>query len=47
MLKHRLQMRDEGWHLDLTGDRILGILAVVAAASLWGTLGLFAKIHYA
>jgi DME family drug/metabolite transporter len=33
--------------LDLTGDRILGALAVVAAASIWGTLGLFAKILYA
>ena len=31
-----------------TGDRILlGVLAVVAAASIWGTLGLFAKILYA
>jgi drug/metabolite transporter, DME family len=33
--------------LDLTRDRILGVLAVVAAASIWGTLGLFAKILYA
>jgi drug/metabolite transporter, DME family len=33
--------------LDLTGDRILGVLAVVAAASIWATLGLFAKILYA
>jgi DME family drug/metabolite transporter len=33
--------------LDLTRDRILGVLAVVGAASLWGTLGLFAKILYA
>jgi DME family drug/metabolite transporter len=33
--------------LDATGDRILGVLAVVAAASIWGTLGLFAKILYA
>jgi DME family drug/metabolite transporter len=33
--------------LDQTGDRIVGVLAVVAAASLWGTLGLFAKILYA
>jgi DME family drug/metabolite transporter len=33
--------------LKLTRDRILGVLAVVAAASIWGTLGLFAKILYA
>jgi DME family drug/metabolite transporter len=33
--------------LDLTRDRILGALAVVAAASMWGTLGIFAKILYA
>jgi DME family drug/metabolite transporter len=33
--------------LDLTRDQILGVLAVVAAASIWGTLGLFAKILYA
>jgi drug/metabolite transporter, DME family len=33
--------------LDPTGDRILGVLAVVAAASIWATLGLFAKILYA
>ncbi len=33
--------------MDATGDRILGVLAVVAAASIWGTLGLFAKILYA
>jgi DME family drug/metabolite transporter len=33
--------------LDLTRDQILGALAVVAAASIWGTLGLFAKILYA
>jgi DME family drug/metabolite transporter len=33
--------------LDSTGDRIMGVLAVVAAASIWGTLGLFAKILYA
>jgi drug/metabolite transporter, DME family len=33
--------------LDSTGDRVLGVLAVVAAASIWGTLGLFAKILYA
>ena len=33
--------------MDQTGDRILGVLAVVAAASIWATLGLFAKILYA
>jgi drug/metabolite transporter, DME family len=33
--------------LDQTRDRILGGLAVVAAASIWATLGLFAKILYA
>ncbi len=33
--------------MELTRDRILGVLAVVAAASIWGTLGLFAKILYA
>lgn len=33
--------------MDPTGDRILGVLAVVAAASIWATLGLFAKILYA
>jgi DME family drug/metabolite transporter len=31
----------------VTRDRLLGALAVVAAASIWGTLGLFAKILYA
>jgi DME family drug/metabolite transporter len=33
--------------LDVTRDRLLGAFAVVAAASIWGTLGLFAKILYA
>ena len=33
--------------MDLKGGRILGALAVAAAASLWGTLGYFAKILYA
>ena len=33
--------------MDLTRDRILGALAVVSAATIWGTLGLFAKILYA
>ena len=30
-----------------TEDRLLGAIAVAAAASIWGTLGLFAKILYA
>ena len=30
-----------------TEDRLIGALAVAAAASIWGTLGLFAKILYA
>ena len=30
-----------------TEDRLLGALAVAGAASIWGTLGLFAKILYA
>jgi DME family drug/metabolite transporter len=33
--------------LDLNRDRIVGALSVVAAATIWGTLGLFAKILYA
>ena len=33
--------------MDLKAGRILGALAVAAAASLWGTLGYFAKILYA
>jgi drug/metabolite transporter, DME family len=33
--------------LDVTKDRLLGALAVVTAASIWGTLGLFAKTLYA
>jgi len=33
--------------LDFTRDRLPGVLAVVGAATLWGTLGLFAKILYA
>jgi DME family drug/metabolite transporter len=33
--------------LDTARDRLLGALAVAAAASIWGTLGLFAKILYA
>ena len=33
--------------MDLSRDRILGALAVVAAASTWGTLGIFAKMLYA
>jgi DME family drug/metabolite transporter len=33
--------------LDVARDRLLGALAVAAAASMWGTLGYFAKILYA
>jgi DME family drug/metabolite transporter len=33
--------------LNLGKDRLLGALAVAAAATIWGTLGLFAKILYA
>ena len=33
--------------MDVARDRLLGALAVAAAASVWGTLGLFAKILYA
>ncbi|MDQ4062685.1 MAG: DMT family transporter [Actinomycetota bacterium] len=33
--------------MDLTKSRLLGALAVGAAASIWGTLGFFAKILYA
>jgi DME family drug/metabolite transporter len=32
--------------LDVARDRLLGVLAVAVAASIWGTLGLFAKILY-
>src|SRR5919112_4622306 len=34
-------------HLGPTENRLLGALAVAVAASIWGTLGLFAKILYA
>jgi drug/metabolite transporter, DME family len=33
--------------LGLARDRLLGVLAIAAAASIWGTLGFFAKILYA
>ena len=33
--------------MDVARDRLLGALAVAVAASIWGTLGLFAKILYA
>jgi DME family drug/metabolite transporter len=33
--------------LGSTEDRLLGALAVAAAASIWGTLGIFAKLLYA
>src|ERR671911_648422 len=45
--KYRLRAPQTGELLDVTRDRLLGALAVVAAASIWGTLGLFAKILYA
>ncbi len=45
--KYRLQVPQTGELLDVTRERLLGALAVVAAASIWGTLGLFAKILYA
>ena len=45
--KYRLRAPQTGELLDVTRDRLLGAFAVVAAASIWGTLGLFAKILYA
>src|SRR5215208_7448572 len=45
--KYRLRAPKTGDLLDVTRDRLLGAFAVVAAASIWGTLGLFAKILYA
>jgi drug/metabolite transporter (DMT)-like permease len=33
--------------LGSTEDRLIGALAVAAAASMWGTLGIFAKLLYA
>ncbi len=45
--KYASWMRDAGEPLDVAKDRLLGALAVAAAASIWGTLGLFAKILYA
>jgi drug/metabolite transporter, DME family len=36
-----------GRFLGSTGDRWIGALAVAAAASTWGTLGIFAKLLYA
>src|ERR671912_703413 len=45
--KYRLWTPRTGELLDVTRDRLLGAFAVVAAASIWGTLGLFAKILYA
>src|SRR5918995_660393 len=45
--KYRLQAPQTGELLDVTRDRLLGAFAVVAAAIIWGTLGLFAKILYA
>src|ERR671920_2008584 len=45
--KYRLRAPQTGELLDVTRDRLLGAFAVVAAASIWATLGLFAKILYA
>jgi DME family drug/metabolite transporter len=45
--KYRLRAPQTGELLDVTRDRLLGAFAVVAAAFIWGTLGLFAKILYA
>jgi drug/metabolite transporter, DME family len=45
--KYRLRAPRTGEFFDVTRDRLLGAFAVVAAASIWGTLGLFAKILYA
>jgi drug/metabolite transporter, DME family len=42
-----LRALQTGELLDVTRDRLLGAFAVVAAAFIWGTLGLFAKILYA
>jgi DME family drug/metabolite transporter len=42
-----LRAPQTGELFDVTRDRFLGALAVVAAATIWGTLGLFAKILYA
>jgi DME family drug/metabolite transporter len=47
-LKYGSRIRNVGEPLDVANkDRRLGALAVAAAASLWGTLGFFAKILYA
>src|ERR687890_2147908 len=45
--KYRLRAPRTGEFFDVTRDRLLGAFAVVAAASIWGTLGLFAKMLYA
>jgi drug/metabolite transporter, DME family len=45
--KYGSRTLDAGGPLDVARDRLLGALAVAAAASLWGTLGFFAKILYA
>jgi hypothetical protein len=45
--KYGVRTLDAGEPLDVAKDRLLGALAVAAAASLWGTLGFFAKILYA
>jgi DME family drug/metabolite transporter len=45
--KYGSQIPEAGEPLDVARDRLLGALAVAAAASMWGTLGYFAKILYA
>jgi len=42
-----LRAPQTGEFLDVTKDGLLGALAVVAAATVWATLGLFAKFLYA
>ncbi len=46
--KYGSRTLDAGEPLEIARkDRLLGVLAVAGAASIWGTLGLFAKILYA
>lgn len=45
--KYGSRVPETGEPLDVTRDSLLGALAVVAAAFIWGTLGIFAKILYA
>ena len=44
---YRLPARDEGGSLRANTYTLLGVLAVAAAASAWGTLGIFSKMLYA